>query len=153
LSPRPADGDRERLWVTFHSPEQAVRFARTVDKRARQADRYVLIDAETIRPRDGYWAQRNGGVASVIAGERIRVTVTFWIDRKEASAPDAAALTAELQAQVRPFVTPDANIQLETVWRSVCGSLDSHRPAELMTAFGRLCPSARSRRPPRCSAM
>jgi hypothetical protein len=135
LAARPSEPGRERLWAHFPNAEDATRFVRTLDKPARQADRYVLIEADTVRPRDGYWAQRNGGVATLIGGVRIRLNVTFWRDREDAPSPNAEALTSELQAHIRPFVTPDTRIQLETVWRSASGALDSERPAELLTAL------------------
>ena len=84
--------------------EDAARFVSTLDRPGQAADRFVLIESESIRPRLGYSAQRSGGVAHVIGGERIVLAVTFR--RKDQKNPDldAKALTAELQGEMRAFV-------------------------------------------------
>jgi hypothetical protein len=123
------------LWASFRSAEDATRFVRTLDRPARYAGRYVLVEADSIRPRLGYWVQRNGGVAHVIGGERIRLVVTFWSEKRNGPKLDAIELTAQLQGQVRAFIEPHAAVQLEQAWQAVSGAFDTAQPAELLSAL------------------
>jgi hypothetical protein len=135
LATPPARGDVERLWAEFPSAERAAAFAAQLDRPTRAAGRYVVIESESIPPRVGYSVQRSRGVAHVLRGERIRLTVGLWKQARRDPDLDARALTAELQGQVRAFVAPDAPIELEELWNGAHGALETAQPAELAAAL------------------
>jgi hypothetical protein len=95
LGPRlPGDGP-ERLWCSFPTPEAAAAAASLFDGAFPALDRYLLVEAEHVRPRSGWMVHRHGGLATLVRGPRLGLTVTLV-----SSAPRAEQ-AADLQALVR----------------------------------------------------
>ena len=132
LAARAPDASPQRLWAHFESVEAAASLAKSMNGKVTVAGRYLIVEANEIRSRDGFHVQRAGGVAELVAGPILRLTISLWPKDQTSPALDPVEMASALRAYLRPEDRLDG---FGSEWRSLTGSVDSDDPGATLSSL------------------
>ncbi len=130
-APGPKPGTPERLFMAFREADSAKAFAGELEGHVHVADRYVLLEATSIRARVGFRAQQRNGVAQLLAGPRTVLAFMWW---NRAGETGTAIDPGEATASLRAALGPDPAIEVGE-GHVVGGTVETTQPGPALEAI------------------